>query len=108
MNTNHLRPPFPLPPDFRENVGCLPWTQRRVSLAQKIASRGDGGLPVNIRYTLKTNTNEPESKDLRRFLDEGYAQISQKSGGVHRAGRRVGKQHKTVQLTTKGLLLLEA
>lgn len=64
-------------------------------------------MPVNIKYTLKTNTNEPESKDLRRFIAQGYAQLSPKTQGARRNGRGGGKQIKTVQLTNKGVMLLE-
>lgn len=89
-----------------------PWSQRRRALAQHIAKRGPGGLPVNLRYTIKTNTNEPDSRDLRRFITEGYATMSFKSSRpVMRprpCTRPVGKQHKTVKLTNKGWLLINA
>ena len=89
-----------------------PWCERRKALAAKIAARTEG-LAVNIRWTAKTNTSETESRDLRRLIDEGYAQMSHKNGGP-RAQKETekwrfrggGKHHKVVRLTEKGMALL--
>ena len=85
------------------------WSLRRVALAQLVVSRG-GALPVNIGHAYKTNTSEPCSQDLNRFISEGYAVLSSKTcRGSHlrpRTYRGGGKQHKTVSLTAKGQALL--
>lgn len=85
-----------------------PWRQRRIALAARIASRGETGMPVNIKHTLKTNTGEGVSVDLRRLIDEGYAVLSAKSRGPFLRRIGGGKQYKVVRLTPKGLRLLPA
>lgn len=91
-----------------EGWALLPWSARRVKIAQKIASRGEGGLPVNIKHAAKTNTKEPDSLDLSRFISQGYAKLSHKSSRPRSRPftRPPGKQYKTVILTTKGWSLL--
>lgn len=83
----------------------LPWRERRVLLAQKIAGRGESGLPVNIKWNLKTY----EDKDLKRFIKEGYGILNHKNTPVHWTLDKTGKGHqnyKTVSLTELGNKLL--
>lgn len=59
-----------------------PWAVRRQRLINLIAERLTG-LPVNIKWCFKTNTNEPMAVDLRRLIKEGYAVLSLQPIGSH-------------------------
>lgn len=91
-----------------EGWQLLPWSRRRVKIARKIASRGQGGMPVNIKHTTKTNTREPDSRDLSRFISQGYARLTHKSSRPRSRpfSQPPGKQYKTVILTNKGWALI--
>lgn len=87
----------------------VPWNQRRLALIEKINSRGETGLVVNLKYTLKTNTNEGTSKDIRRLISEGFAVMTHKTGkplALDNRKRKGGKEHKSLLLTEKGRALL--
>lgn len=75
------------------------WAQRRLELLKNIAAR-PGGLVVNIRHTLKTNTRQPESRDAQRLIKEGFAVLSTKVPRGPRSG------HKVLRLTREGEIAL--
>lgn len=81
-----------------------PWSKRRVVLAQNIHAKGDGGLAINLKWTLKIYGHLQVEKDLRRFVEEGYAYVSHKNSSSRlKSGR---KSFRTIHLGEKGLALL--
>lgn len=83
-----------------------PWSKRRVLLAQDIQSRGENGLAINLKWTLKMYGPLQMNKDLCRFIEDGYAMVSHKNSNSRlKSGR---KSYRTIHLTEKGLALIPA
>lgn len=108
MVTNKLKNPdgkIPINSRFQNAYAPIkPWTERRAELCKKIQAwcdkNGYNGMPVNIGYFYKTNTQEDSAKDCLRLVKEGYAELSGKT--FVRRTLRFTIKARHITLTAKG------